>query len=138
MDEENPLCLGGHGLSPKADNIILPLINKADCILLVGYDPIECGLVGVIFGTMQLKLSKSPPPCVPTGMHRVDTIFNGAIEPTLNQLSSALKMNTPWKTVNRGVPALAFSRPLKLQRNGVLDRCFPPSTMLAKEHRNHR
>ena len=41
MDENHPLSLGGHGLSPKSDKIILPLLDKADCIILAGYDPIE-------------------------------------------------------------------------------------------------
>lgn len=41
VDEASPLCLGGHGLSPKSDGMILPLIAKADVVLLVGYDPIE-------------------------------------------------------------------------------------------------
>lgn len=41
MDEEHPLALGGAGLSPKADAILLPLIRQSDCVLLLGYDPIE-------------------------------------------------------------------------------------------------
>ncbi len=41
MDENHPLALGGHGLSPKSDAIILPLVEQADCIVLAGYDPIE-------------------------------------------------------------------------------------------------
>ncbi|MEL6477049.1 MAG: thiamine pyrophosphate-binding protein [Pseudomonadota bacterium] len=41
IPEDHPLCLGGHGLSPKADAIILPLLGEADCILSLGYDPIE-------------------------------------------------------------------------------------------------
>ena len=41
MDEADPLCLGGAGLSPKADRILMPLMAQADCILLLGYDPIE-------------------------------------------------------------------------------------------------
>lgn len=41
MDETAPLCLGGAGLSPKADAILRPLIRRSDCILLAGYDPIE-------------------------------------------------------------------------------------------------
>ena len=39
--EDDPLSLGGHGLSPKAFKIIKPLIDKADVIILAGYDPIE-------------------------------------------------------------------------------------------------
>ena len=41
LPEGHPLCLGGHGLSPKADRILLPLLEEADCILALGYDPIE-------------------------------------------------------------------------------------------------
>jgi acetolactate synthase I/II/III large subunit len=41
LDEGDPLALGGAGLSPKADRILLPLIANADAVLLIGYDPIE-------------------------------------------------------------------------------------------------
>ena len=41
LPEDDPLALGGHGLSPKAFSIIKPLINQADAIVLAGYDPIE-------------------------------------------------------------------------------------------------
>ncbi|MEM9097491.1 MAG: thiamine pyrophosphate-binding protein [Pseudomonadota bacterium] len=41
LPEDHPLSLGGHGLSPKADEIVLPIFNDADCILSLGYDPIE-------------------------------------------------------------------------------------------------
>ncbi|WP_112321104.1 thiamine pyrophosphate-binding protein [Oceanibium sediminis] len=41
IDEGERLALGGAGLSPKADNILKPLIEASDCILLLGYDPIE-------------------------------------------------------------------------------------------------
>lgn len=41
IDENHPLCLGGHGLSPLSDTIVLPLLRASDCIILAGYDPIE-------------------------------------------------------------------------------------------------
>lgn len=41
MPEDHPLSLGGHGLSPKSDAIVLPLLDQADCVILAGYDPIE-------------------------------------------------------------------------------------------------
>ena len=41
LDEDHPLAIGGAGLSPKADKIVMPLLEKSDCILLIGYDPIE-------------------------------------------------------------------------------------------------
>ncbi len=41
LDEAHELALGGAGLSPRADDILLPLVRRADAILLAGYDPIE-------------------------------------------------------------------------------------------------
>ena len=41
LPEDHPLCLGGHGLSPLADRLIMPYLTAADCILSIGYDPIE-------------------------------------------------------------------------------------------------
>lgn len=41
LPEDHPLSLGGHGLSPKSDAIVLPLLAQADCMILAGYDPIE-------------------------------------------------------------------------------------------------
>ena len=37
----HPLCLGSVGLSPVVDEENLALIKEADCIVLVGFDPIE-------------------------------------------------------------------------------------------------
>jgi acetolactate synthase-1/2/3 large subunit len=39
--ETDFLSLGAAGLSPLADRILMPLIEAADLILLVGYDPVE-------------------------------------------------------------------------------------------------
>ncbi|GAB5439518.1 thiamine pyrophosphate-binding protein [Falsiruegeria mediterranea] len=41
VPEDHPLCLGGAGLSPLADKHLLPLVEQADLILCLGYDPIE-------------------------------------------------------------------------------------------------
>ncbi|WP_282604203.1 thiamine pyrophosphate-binding protein [Pelagibius sp. Alg239-R121] len=41
LPEGDPLSLGGAGLSPLADEHLLPLVAQADLILLAGYDPIE-------------------------------------------------------------------------------------------------
>jgi len=41
LAEDDPLSLGGAGLSPKADGVLMPLIKEADLILCIGYDPIE-------------------------------------------------------------------------------------------------
>lgn len=41
LPEDHALSLGGAGLSPKADAILIPFLQSADLILCVGYDPIE-------------------------------------------------------------------------------------------------
>jgi len=41
LSEDDPLALGGAGLSPRADTILQPLLGESDLIILAGYDPIE-------------------------------------------------------------------------------------------------
>lgn len=41
LPEDDPLSLGGHGLSPKADGFVMPILEQADLIVGAGYDPIE-------------------------------------------------------------------------------------------------
>jgi len=41
MPESHKLAMGGAGLSPLADEILLPLVAEADVVLCLGYDPIE-------------------------------------------------------------------------------------------------
>jgi len=39
--EDHPLALGGAGLSPLADTHLMPLLQAADLVICLGYDPIE-------------------------------------------------------------------------------------------------
>jgi len=41
IPEDHRLALGGAGLSPLADEYLLPFVRSADLILCAGYDPIE-------------------------------------------------------------------------------------------------
>lgn len=41
LNEHHALALGGAGLSPRADTVLVPFVQQADLILCVGYDPIE-------------------------------------------------------------------------------------------------
>lgn len=41
IPEDHPLALGGAGLSPLADCHLLPLVEAADVIVALGYDPVE-------------------------------------------------------------------------------------------------
>lgn len=41
VPEDEPLVIGGAGLSPVADRILLEVVRAADLILCLGYDPVE-------------------------------------------------------------------------------------------------
>jgi acetolactate synthase I/II/III large subunit len=41
MPETHPLALGGAGLSPLADQSLVPFVQSSDLIICAGYDPIE-------------------------------------------------------------------------------------------------
>ncbi|WP_424933794.1 thiamine pyrophosphate-binding protein [Amaricoccus macauensis] len=41
LPEDHAMALGGAGLSPKADALLLPFIRQADLVISAGYDPIE-------------------------------------------------------------------------------------------------
>lgn len=87
IPENHPLCLGGAGLSPKADKRLLPFLNEADCIVLAGYDPIE----------MRINWRDPFPPGVPVielsavlpahQMHRADHLLLGDVSASLVAIS---------------------------------------------------
>ncbi|MAB00422.1 MAG: acetolactate synthase [Stappia sp.] len=90
LDEEDPLALGGAGLSPRADAHLLPLLEASDCILLLGYDPIE----------MRANWREPWPESAPVieiagsqrdhGMHAVRHLLAGGIAPTLEALGNGV------------------------------------------------
>lgn len=90
VDEDHPLVLGGAGLSPLADRILLPALAEADCIVLAGYDPIE----------MRINWRDPFPPGIPViditavpathQMHRADLALVGDLALTLSALTKTL------------------------------------------------
>ena len=96
LDESDPLSLGGHGLSPKAENILLPFVKQADCILLAGYDPIEMRAGWRDPWANDATVIEVSPVLRTHGMHRVDLSFRAAIEPTLAQLRHGMQVKLRW------------------------------------------
>ncbi len=41
LPEDHALSLGGHGLSPVSDALVMPFVAQADLVIAAGYDPIE-------------------------------------------------------------------------------------------------
>ena len=86
IDEHHPLALGGAGLSPAADRILLELVGRADLVLLAGYDPIEMrpGWLDPFAATAEvIELTACPPD---HAMHRVDRRLLGPLAPALTAL----------------------------------------------------
>ncbi|MEM5581398.1 thiamine pyrophosphate-binding protein [Roseibium sp. AS2] len=86
LDENLPLALGGAGLSPKADNHLLPLINRSDCILLLGYDPIEMRINWRGPWGQDAPVIDVTPVLRTHGMHAVSATLRSAVKPVLERL----------------------------------------------------
>ncbi len=88
LDESDPLALGGAGLSPKADQILMPLIGQADCILLLGYDPIEMRIGWREPWAADKTVIEVTPVLRTHGMHQVSETLIGQVVPVLTELGS--------------------------------------------------
>ncbi|MEM9630993.1 MAG: thiamine pyrophosphate-binding protein [Pseudomonadota bacterium] len=89
LDENHALAMGGAGLSPKADGLLLPLINQSDCILLLGYDPIEMRINWRNPWHADASVIDVTPVLRTHGMHSVTATLRSAVEPVLERLSEA-------------------------------------------------
>jgi acetolactate synthase I/II/III large subunit len=143
MPEGDPLCLGGAGLSPKADRTLLPLVAEADTILLFGYDPIEMRIGWRNpFGPGQTVIDIAP--CHRDhGMHRADVPIVGSLTQTL----AALRHDAPrrWSegqpdAARRALKA-AFASPPVWGPHAVfstLRQVMPPETIVTADSGAHR
>jgi acetolactate synthase I/II/III large subunit len=143
MPEGDPLCLGGAGLSPKADRILMPLIGQADAVLLLGYDPIEMR-VGWrnAFGPGQTVIDLAPVRRN-HGMHRADIPLVGQIAPTLAALHHAGPPRWPGgqPALARAALATAFADPGPWGPHAVfatLRAVMPPDTIVTADSGAHR
>ncbi|AQQ03595.1 acetolactate synthase [Roseibium algicola] len=115
LDENNSLALGGAGLSPKADGLLLPLINKSDCILLLGYDPIEMRINWRNPWDADAPVVDITPVLRTHGMHSVRSTLRSAVQPALDLLGAARQPAKPsWP---EGEPAAVRAE---------LDKAFAP------------
>jgi len=145
LTEDHPLALGGHGLSPKADKILLPLIAESDFVLLVGYDPIEMRTGWRNVWSDEATVVEITPALRTHGMHRVDITLNGAIEPALLQLAHARTSKTCWENdkpaTTRAELEEAFSVPEDWGPGPVfatLNACLPEEAVITADSGAHR
>jgi acetolactate synthase I/II/III large subunit len=87
MPESDALCLGAAGLSPLADKTLMPLIAQADCLLLLGYDPIEMRVGWRNPWDDKKTVIEITPVVRDHGMHAVSVSLVGKLASTLNALT---------------------------------------------------
>ena len=143
MAETDPLALGAAGLSPLADKVLLPLIAAADCILLVGYDPIEMragwrnpwGADQVVIELATVLRTH--------GMHRVDHMLLGGLAETLAALAHDAPLHWPDGQPANARAALknSFHGPETWGPHAVfrtLRQVMPPETVITADSGAHR
>ncbi len=87
ISEWHRLSLGGAGLSPKADQSLMPLLADADLIVLIGYDPIEMRVNWRNPWSDATPVIELTPVLRTHGMHHVSHTLEGDIKPTLLSLT---------------------------------------------------
>ena len=97
LPEDHPLALGGAGLSPKADKILLPLVHRADLIIGLGYDPIEMrtGWRDFYYPGIQTMIDITAEPNHHY-MHQATTNVIGDCAETLTAMSEGIEPRTTW------------------------------------------
>jgi acetolactate synthase I/II/III large subunit len=94
--ENQPLSLGAVGLSPLADGVLLPLVQSADLILMVGYDPIEMRLGWLDFVSDCEKLVDITRAASDHGMHHAGTRISANPKSLLEALNGSLTERRSW------------------------------------------
>ncbi len=146
LDEADPLALGGAGLSPKADKILLPLVADADLVLLLGYDPIEMRIGWRDPWPTGTSVVEIAPEERRHGMHGISHLLTGRVAPSLEALSQGLEAQQTWPD---GAPAKtkaalrdAFQPPEGGFGPGLvfqtLRDCMPEDTLATVDSGAHR
>ncbi|GAB5469080.1 MAG: acetolactate synthase large subunit [Rhodospirillales bacterium] len=146
LDEADPLALGGAGLSPKADGILLPLMAKADLLLLLGYDPIE----------MRVGWRHPWPAETPVveiagserthGMHAVSHLLRGGVAPGLAALGDGIDPVETWPGGEAASTRAALKAAFGPEGDGfgpaqvfaTLREALPPDTVATADSGAHR
>ena len=125
ISEDHPLALGGAGLSPRADAMLLPLINDADLVLAIGYDPIEMRLGWLDFVNDTEKLVEITSTPADHAMHHPATRIIADIRSYLGALNETLSTRNTWANAEpqrlRAELASAFATPDAWGPHAIVD-----------------
>ena len=146
LPEDHALSLGGAGLSPLADQHLLPFVQAADLVLCVGYDPIEMrpGWRNVWDPRQKHVIDISAMPNHHY-MHQGTLNFVTDCAPTLAALSEGLDTDETWPEGEiyqlRTALASAFRRDEDWGPAAIIDSCrkiLPRDTIASADSGAHR
>lgn len=149
LPETHPLCLGAAGLSPLADKYLLPLLQKSDLILALGYDPIEMrpGWRNVWDPARQRMIDITPEPNSHY-MHQASLALVASLKPTLTALtpvSQTADQPQKWPCHSpaqvQADLAMAFPADADWGPAGVIAECratLPANTLATADSGAHR
>ena len=146
MDEADPLALGGAGLSPKADAILLPFLAQADAILLIGYDPIEMRINWRAPFPADVPIVEVTPVLRSHGMHQADVTLRGDIAEGLAALDAAAPVGPGWSGAGLAALKQSLADAFLPEPEGwgpahvfhVLRTILPPETVATADSGAHR
>lgn len=97
IPEDHPLSMGGAGLSPLADRVLLALVQKADLVLMIGYDPIEMRLGWLDFVSDPSKLVNISKTATDHAMHHAGTRIVADPKSLLQALAGSITERKTWR-----------------------------------------
>ena len=146
MSEDEPLAMGGAGLSPLADAHLLPLVAAADTVLCVGYDPIEmrAGWRNAVDPRRQEVIDIAAAENRHF-MHQGSINFVAGCAETLRAITDGLVPRETWLSREpakaKAALAIAFPRDEAWGPAAAIDECWqalPTSTLATADSGAHR
>ncbi len=144
--EDHDLALGGAGLSPKADAVLLKLVEQSDLIIGVGYDPIEMrpGWRNVWDATSTNMIDIIAEPNHHY-MHQATLNFVANCTATLNAIGDGVSPRATWPDGEvarvKAQLAKAFSQDEEWGPAAIIDECrntLPRNTLASVDSGAHR
>ncbi|HSV44652.1 MAG TPA: thiamine pyrophosphate-binding protein [Ramlibacter sp.] len=145
VDERNAMVMGGAGLSPMADQVLLPLVKDADLILLAGYDPIEMRTGWRNIWDQSHRVVEVAATRNTHYMHQASHSFVGDIAQGLAALREGTVRSSQWSAHEVGQVRAALAAIYRTDEawgpGAIVDvarRLLPPQTLAAVDSGAHR
>ncbi len=145
VDERDPLALGGAGLSPRADKVLIGTLHEADLIVLVGYDPIEMRAGWRDpwpAGAHVIEVAATPNTHY---MHQAPLSFIGHVGETMAALFAGQQVASAWTSAELDAKRQALAEIFRTAETwgpaAIVDtvrRTMPPDTLASADSGAHR